>query len=108
MERLQTIEDTTLDNVQQLEPKKSELPAFPEEAITGLFKKYLDLVGPSTEAPDSYHWVVFLTVAGLLFGRKLFINQPMSLYPNFYSLLIGQTGLSRKSTAMRLGIEDVL
>ena len=81
---------------------------FPEEAFTGLFKSYLDLVGPCTEAPSSYHWVTCLTMTGLLLGRNVSIRSPFPLYPNFYSLLIGPTGINRKSTAMTFGVREIL
>jgi hypothetical protein len=96
-------EDQTGDDSQQSAP-----PDFPEEAFTGLFKSYLDLVGPCTEAPSSYHWVTCLTMTGLLLGRSVFIRSPFPLYPNFYSLLIGPTGLNRKSTAMTFGVREIL
>src|SRR4030095_9261720 len=83
-------------------------PDFPEEAFTGLFKNYRDLVEPCTEAPPSYHWVTFLTMTGLLLGRSVFIRFPFPLYPNFYSLLIGRTGIDRKSTAMKCGDHEIL
>ena len=90
------------------EPEQLAPPDFPEEAFTGLFKSYLDLVGPCTEAPSSYHWVTCLTMTGLLLGRNVFIRSPFPLYPNFYSLLVGSTGLNRKSTAMTFGVREIL
>jgi hypothetical protein len=92
----------------ETETDKPELPTFPQEAITGLIKRYIDLVSKSTEAPDEFHWAIFLTVVGLLIGRKLYVSQPTPLFLNFYLLLLGQSGLTRKSTAMRFGIEHVL
>ena len=102
------------DELQEEENSTSEetpqeaLPEFPEEAFTGLFKSYRDLVEPCTEAPAAYHWVTFLTMTGLLLGRKLSISHPLPLYPNFYSLLIGTTGLNRKSTALNFGRRELL
>jgi hypothetical protein len=84
------------------------LPEFPPEAFTGLFKEYRDLVEPCTEAPASYHWVTFLTMIGLLLGRLVFIRVPFPLYANFYSLLIGPTGVNRKSTSMDLGVREII
>ena len=96
-------EDQTGDDSQQSAPTD-----FPEEAFTGLFKSYRDLVEPCTEAPSSYHWVTCLTMTGLLLGRNVFIRSPFPLYPNFYSLLVGSTGLNRKSTAMTFGVREIL
>jgi hypothetical protein len=90
------------------ETQQAALPEFPEEAFTVLFKSYRDLVEPCTEAPAAYHWVTFLTMTGLLLGRKLSISHSLPLYPNFYSLLIGTTGLNRKSTALNFGRRELL
>jgi hypothetical protein len=97
-------EDDTGEDPQQA----AALPDFPEEAFTGLFKTYLDLVGPCTEAPACYHWVTFLTMTGLLLGRNVYIRSPFPLYPNFYSLLVGPTGLNRKSTSLTFGVREIL
>jgi hypothetical protein len=102
-EKLQQEDDTGEDPQQT-----AALPDFPEEAFTGLFKSYRDLVEPCTEAPAPYHWVTFLTMTGLLLGRNVFIRSPFPLYPNFYSLLVGSTGLNRKSTTMTFGVREIL
>src|SRR5262245_46517224 len=47
-------------------------------------------------------------MTGLLLGRNVFIRFPFPLYPNFYSLLIGRTGIDRKSTAMKCGDREIL
>jgi hypothetical protein len=98
-----TEEEPTNDDPQQSSPAD-----FPEEAFTGFFRRYRDLVEPCTEAPPVYHWVTFLTMVGLLLGRSVFIRFPFPLYPNFYSLLIGRTGIDRKSTAMKCGDREIL
>jgi len=96
------------EDLQEEETPQEAPPEFPEEAFTGLFKSYRDLVEPCTEAPSSYHWVTFLTMTGLLVGRNVFIRSPLPLYPNFFSLLIGSTGLNRKSTTMTFGVREIL
>src|SRR5262245_23686666 len=96
------------ENPTSEETQQEALPEFPEEAFTGLFKAYRDLVEPCTEAPSSYHWVTFLTMTGLLLGRNVFIRTPFPLYLNFFSLLIGSTGLNRKSTTMTFGVREIL
>ncbi|MDD5094754.1 MAG: hypothetical protein PHV74_10305 [Dehalococcoidia bacterium] len=39
-------------------------PELPKEAWQGLFGDYRDLVGPTTEAPDEFHYAVFCQVLG--------------------------------------------
>ncbi|MBI2060183.1 MAG: DUF3987 domain-containing protein [Nitrospirae bacterium] len=76
---------------------------FPSEILHGgLLGEYLEAVGPVTQAPDSYHVLNFLTVAGLTLGRNIWVQTPEPIYPNLYGLLIGQTATTKKTTAVRL------
>jgi len=88
---------------EEVQQSQKDLPDFPEEAWVDLFQRYRDLHRTSTEATDSFHWAVFVTFVGLRLGRNVYVKNPLPLYPNFYSALIGPTGLSRKTTAERLG-----
>ena len=59
--------------------------------------------------------VVVSVNVGLMLGRSVWIESPQPLYPNFYVLLLGQTGDARKSTCLwlagqllkQLGDDDV-
>jgi len=75
---------------------RSELP---ESCWQGLFADYKGLVAPTTEAPDAYHFAAFAVVAGALFGRRVWVHYANRLYPNFYVVLTGKSGLPRKSTS---------
>jgi hypothetical protein len=77
---------------------------FPEAAWTGLLARYRDLVGPCTEAPPEFHYASFIAAVGCLVGRKAWINNPHPIYPNFYSLLIGETAQARKTTAYQFAL----
>lgn len=83
----------------------TELPLFPETAWTGLFAEYRDLVGPTTEAPDVFHWCVLSQTIALGIGRKRYVTTPHPLFCNTYIVVIGETGDSRKSTAVEYGEE---
>lgn len=78
---------------------------FPEAAWTGLFAKWRDIVAPSTEASMESLWAAFLVASGLILGRSVWRSSPRPLYPNFYLLLLGSTGDSRKSTVLWLAEE---
>jgi Protein of unknown function (DUF3987) len=75
---------------------------FPEAAWTGLFRGWRDITAPCTEAPTESLWGAFLLAAGLVLGRSVWRSSPRPLYSNFYLLLLGQTGDSRKSTVIWL------
>jgi len=74
--------------------------AFPEAAWTGLFAQWRDTVVPCTEAALENLWSAFLVAVGLMLGRSIWKDSPRPLYPNFYLLLLGLTGDSRKSTVL--------
>ena len=90
------------DAPEKLSPVDCDPVPFPEAAWSGLFGLWRDIVGPCTEAPLEFLWSSFLVSVGLILGRNVWIESPQPLYPNFYVLLLGQTGDARKSTALWL------
>jgi hypothetical protein len=83
--------------------KKREFPPIPEEALYGWFKEYCALMAPTTEACAAYHLAVSLVYAGSLLGRTIHTTLAVPIYPNLYCCLVGETGKSRKDTAMSRG-----
>jgi hypothetical protein len=86
-------------------PKKESIGGilFPKEAWRGLFETYRQAQDGTTEAPEQYHFAVFKTVAGIVVGRTAYVWSGRKLFPNFYSVIIGPTTRSRKSTAAGRG-----
>lgn len=78
---------------------------FPDTAWTGLFARYRNLVVPCTEAPPEFHFASFITAVGCLIGRRAWICNPRPTYPNFFSLLIGETAQARKTTAYQFALK---
>jgi hypothetical protein len=78
-------------------------PGLPESCWKGLFADYRELVAPTTEAPDSYHFASFAVVVGALLGRRVWVHYANRLYPNIYTVLAGTSGLPRKSTSWSRG-----
>lgn len=103
--------DTTIEikspmvSVVEEKPKKEGVNdfVFPQEAWRGVFEKYRQAQEGTTEAPDQYHFAVLKTVAGIVVGRTAYVWNGRKLFPNFYSVLIGPTTKSRKSTAASRG-----
>jgi hypothetical protein len=95
--------------LEEPEPERAEIEpgaiAFPNAAWSGLFGRWRDIAAPCTEAPLESLWGAFLLTVGLMLGRNVWRSSPRPLYPNFYLLLIGQTGDSRKSTVIWLAEE---
>ncbi len=80
---------------------------FPAIAWRGSFKDYRDMVAPTTEGSDAFHFAAFLHVFGCTIGRRLHVYHAGRQFPNFYICLIGRTGLTRKDSIWSRA-EDVL
>ena len=76
-------------------PSSLELPAI---AWRGSFRDYRDMVAPTTEAADAFHYAAFLQVIGCTIGRRLHVYHADRQFPNFYTCLVGRSGLTRKDT----------
>jgi uncharacterized protein DUF3987 len=87
------------------DPEQTSKNSFPESAWTGLFADWRNAVSASTEASLESLWSVFLLACGLVIGRRVWRSTPRPLFPNFYILLLGQTGDARKSTCLWLATE---
>lgn len=69
----------------------------------GLFLQYRECFEKSSEACSDYHYGSALTIFGAIIGRRVHLYYARELYPNFFTILEGPTGISRKTTAMRFG-----
>ena len=76
------------------------MPRIPEAAWFGLFETWREIIAPCTEASLESLWSAFLVAVGLICGRNIRVENPRPLYPNFYTMNLGVTGDSRKSTAL--------
>lgn len=94
---------TTVKVEDVIKPKKETGIIFPEQAWRGLFKTYLKTQEVTTESPQQYHFGIFKTVAGVILGRSCYVWNGRYLYPNFFTVLIGPTRKSRKTTAKSRG-----
>lgn len=81
-------------------PANLELPAI---AWRGLFKDYRAMVADTTEAADTFHFATFLQVFGCTVGRRLSVYHATRLFSNFYTCLVGRSGLTRKDTTWARG-----
>jgi hypothetical protein len=65
------------------------------------YKAYASLL---TDAPDVYHDFCGLTLLSLAVGRTPISMSPYSMFPNLWTILIGRSGLERKSSAINLAL----
>lgn len=69
--------------------------------------RFADAIGPASNYPFAYIYAVFLTLSGHLIGRGSHIRYATNIYPNWYTCLIGDSGITHKSTAINLGLESL-
>jgi len=95
-------------NDQQPNVQTNNLPEFfepPDCVFSGWVGDYVSLMEPTTEAPRAFHLGIGLTTAGALVGRHVHtVYGSDPLYPNLYTLIVGQSGRTRKDTAIRRSI----
>lgn len=74
---------------------------------SGFTENYIDYAKNLTDAPEIYHKFLSLSLLSLAVGRTPISITPTQLYPNFWLILIGASGITRKTSAMKLAL-DVL
>jgi hypothetical protein len=72
----------------------------PASSRTGWWADYLDYVAPTTSSPDLYHLASILTVTGAMVGRRIGAYLGDNQWPILHTVLVGETGLTKKDTAM--------
>lgn len=85
--------------------QNSPIPAaFPLESgwpSQGFLRQYLDYATPMSEAPKQFHVGAALAIQSAILGRNVYMDfGPRHLYPNLYLVVVGKSGLPRKSTAI--------
>ena len=88
-------------NFQILDDEKLKPPKFPTDALRGtLFGNYIEAYKDKNETCDAFHFAELLTATSALVGRDIAIDIGQKLYPNFYSVIVGEPGISRKTTSV--------
>ena len=84
--------------------KERQIPAFPIESgfpSRGFLKDFLDFASPLTEASTQFHIGTALATLSAATGRRVYLDFGIKpIYPNLYVLVVGKSGISRKSSAI--------
>lgn len=89
--------------------ERSQFPAPPPEVYHGWFGGYLELVSETTEAPDQFHLASALTIVGAYAGRRVYTKLASGrVFPNNYTVLVGNSSESKKDTAISRAWDMVL
>jgi hypothetical protein len=76
--------------------------AFPEGAYLGVAADFADTFSTACESPKSYFYLSFLTCLGALVGDRVCLQGATRAPARLYTVLLGPSGISRKSTAIKL------
>jgi hypothetical protein len=77
--------------------------AFPEGAYLGVAADFADTYSTACESPKSYFYLSFLTcLRGPGWAIASACREPQELPHGLYTVLLGPSGISRKSTAIKL------
>lgn len=89
----------------QTNPSSSLTPeAFPEGLMLGLARDFAELYSQAVESPKSFLFCSFLTCLGALVGDRVALKAVTRNPARLYTVLLGPSGLARKSTAIRLTV----
>jgi hypothetical protein len=74
---------------------------MPEDAMIGIGRDFADLYAGYMEAPRSFLYMAFLTYAGAVMARRVTLDSELAPEPRLYTVTIGESADTRKSTALR-------
>ncbi len=78
---------------------------FPENCLVGLAGEFAQLFASYYEAPVEFWFFAFLTVLGHLLAGRVTLASDLEPQPRLYCVLLGRSGLEKKSTAIRRTIK---
>jgi hypothetical protein len=73
---------------------------MPADGFIGIGRDYATLYGQYLESPESFLYFSFLTYLGAITSRWITLESELSVQPRLYTVLIGESGITRKSTAI--------
>jgi len=82
--------------------------AVPNEAMVGWAREYADLMAEHLEPPRQFFYFSALACLGHLFGNMVTIPSAVDISPRIYVVLLGESGMPRKSTAAKATIRHVI
>ena len=83
------------------EPMEERLTLdFPHSIMSGLAGDFTKIYGSCLEPPDHFFYMSYLTIFGLYVSDKLWLKSQRKPAPRFYTILLGESSDTRKSTAI--------
>lgn len=84
------------------EYKFREHNPFPMHIFKGADKNFIDIYSKNLESPPQYFGMAYLTMLGHMISPHVRFSTELDIQPRLYTLILGQSGTVRKSTAMTL------
>lgn len=82
-------------------PTETSPLEVPTDGLIGAGKEFADLYSQYLESPPAFFFFTFLTYFGALVSRKITLNSELRPQPRLYTVLLGASADTRKSTALR-------
>ena len=83
---------------------KDEPLIFPD-VIDGAARRAVEIYRRYIEAPEQFIYMVFITLLGAVLARMVTLDTVIKVQTRLYTVLIGPTGRSRKSTVLGLLVD---
>jgi Protein of unknown function (DUF3987) len=74
----------------------------PSDGMIGLAREFAELYARHLESPLAFFYFVFLTYFGALIAKKVTLDSELRPEPRLYTVAIGESADTRKSTALRI------
>jgi hypothetical protein len=82
-------------------PPVASLLQAPSEGMIGVGRAFATLYAQYLESPMAFFYFVFLTYFGALIAKKVTLETELRPEPRLYTVVIGESADTRKSTALR-------
>jgi hypothetical protein len=80
---------------------ESLFPAFPNDIIQGVARKFVDLYSPIRETPEAFLWLSFVVYLGNIISPYVRLDCASS-EPRLFGVVIGKSGRTRKSAGINV------
>lgn len=77
--------------------------SFDRKCPNGIIESYMEYAMPQESPPDFHMWTCLSLIAGAM-GRQCYVSMGMfETYPPMYIILVGESAITHKSTAIKMG-----
>lgn len=96
-------DDNQIHDIEDIDDTPDERIEFPIELMDGIPSILMLACRDRKDLqPEFIHAVTFNNL-GAIFGRRLFLVDDPPVFPNLYTIIVGQTGFAQKSQVTKLG-----